>query len=103
MEWSEELIGRLFELHKQQFEQLRKDVISTNQSLGSQRPEKTWLIPLTRKQFHALLVDPAADSEAMGLWIRRIVRGREREFPELEALRRANQRSPVPGRRATGT
>lgn len=111
MEWTGKRIGRLFELYERHFEQLRSDVIATNRSLGSLSPERTWLEPLTRNQFEALLADQTADPEITRLWVRRIIRGHEKEFPELQDLthsrrqgRKSTRQSPPDGRRrATGT
>jgi hypothetical protein len=61
-------------------------VVETNRSLGSSNPDKTGLPDLSREEFEALLKNPSRDAEARQLWIRRIIRGHEHEFPELETI-----------------
>jgi len=85
MEWTAETIARLYELHKRYVDCLRRDVIEVNRSLGSSNPAKTDLVNLTRAQFEALLMAPGDDPENVRLWVRRIIRGKEREFPEFQA------------------
>lgn len=76
---------RLFELYRRHVDGLRRDVSGVNRSLGSPRPQDVKLGALTRAEFEALLADPLADPEAVQLWLRRIIRGHEDEFPSLQA------------------
>ena len=85
MEWIGKRLDRLFELYERYVEDLQADLVAANRSLGSTDPKKTWLAPFTRKQFEAFLSDEPADQEIRRLWILRIVRGHENEFPELQA------------------
>jgi hypothetical protein len=84
-EWNPQSIGRLYELYERHVEDLKRDVVAANRSLGSSHPEKTKLECLTRDQFEGILMDPAKDTEAVHLWVRRIIRGHEHEFPTLQA------------------
>ncbi len=84
-EWTAQSVDRLFELYEREFESLRQDVTEANVALGSPNPSLTRLPQLTRLQFEAVLTDPSHDEEAIRLWIRRIVRGHEHEFPGLLA------------------
>lgn len=85
MEWTSEIIGRLHDLHKRYVECLRSDVVSTNRSLGSLRPDSTKLAPLSPAEFESVLMSPESDPEVVHLWVHRIIRGHERDFPELQA------------------
>jgi hypothetical protein len=85
LERTPESIERLFELYETYFDCLRQDVAAANLSLGSSNPKKTHLERLTRVQFEELLANPTNDQEAMQLWIRRIVRRHENEFPAHQA------------------
>ncbi len=85
LEWIPERIDRLFELYGQHFARLRQNVIATNLSLGSSNPEKTRLERLTRSEFEAILTDTAIDREAIHMWVLRIIRGHEDEFPIRQA------------------
>jgi hypothetical protein len=85
MQWTAETIRRLYELYERHDDSLRRDVAAANRSLGSPNPERTKLEQLTPAQFEAILTDPACDREAVSLWLRRIVRGHEHEFPALQA------------------
>jgi hypothetical protein len=85
VEWNTQSIGRLYELYERYVDDLRRDVAAANSSLGSLDPEKTRLECLTRAQFEAILTDPTKDPEAVHLWVRRIIRGHENEFPALQA------------------
>jgi hypothetical protein len=84
MEWTVETIDRLHELHVQYVDRLRADLSAANRVLGSSTPERTGLRYLTRAEFDALLRQPTDDAEVTRLWIRRIIRGHEGEFPELK-------------------
>jgi len=83
MQWTAENANRLYGLYERYVDRLRADVIRANRSPGSSRPERIGLEPLPRAEFDALLDHPAADPEAVRLWVRRIIRGHEREFPFL--------------------
>jgi N12 class adenine-specific DNA methylase len=85
MQWTAESIDRLHELHERYVGQLRADVAAANRSLGSSKPNRSALQRLTRAEFEALLVRQTDDAEVKRLWIRRLIRGHEHEFPELEA------------------
>ena len=84
-DWTSQSMGRLYELYKLHVDNLARDVQATNSSLGSPHPGKTGLVCLSRSQFEAILIDPTSDQEAVQLWLRRIVRGYEGEFPALQA------------------
>ncbi len=84
MEWTVETMDRLHELYGQHVDRLRADLSAANRLLGSSMPERTGLKHLTRTEFEILLRQPTNDPEVTRLWIRRIIRGHEREFPELE-------------------
>ena len=86
MEWTAEQLDRLYELYQQHIERLRADVIKSNRSLGSRNPEKTALKCLGRHEFQTIIKQRSEESEVVQLWIRRIVRGHEREFPQLSAF-----------------
>ena len=82
----DELIGRmdrLYELYKEHFGQLRADVIEANRSLGSRRPEKTWMQLLSQTEFESLVTAPTEEPEVIQRWLRRLIRGHEHEFPDL--------------------
>ncbi len=83
MEWTAENVGRLYELYERHIDRLRKDVVEANRTLGSTEPEKTDLDGLTHAEFEALLKSPTDDPEVTRLWVRRIIRGHEHEFPKL--------------------
>ena len=83
MEWTAERLDRLYELYQRHTERLRADVINSNRSLGSSRPEHTALKCLSRSEFEARLNRRSDDPEVIQLWIRRIIRGHEDEFPQL--------------------
>lgn len=85
MGWPVNNMDRLYELYQQHFDRLRADVISANRSLGSSRPEKTWMERLGRNEFESLLTNPTDEPELVKRWVRRIIRGHEHEFPELKA------------------
>jgi hypothetical protein len=84
-EWTADRIARLYELHKRYVDALRRDVIEVNRSLGSPKPEKTGLTYLTRAQFRSLLNGRSGNREIVRLWVRRIIRGNEHEFPDFQA------------------
>lgn len=86
MEWTSETIARLYELHLRYVDTLRREIVDANRSLGSSAPEKCRLAPLSRAEFQALLICGSAnDREATELWLRRMTRGNEREFPQFQA------------------
>jgi hypothetical protein len=85
IEWNPQSIGRMFELYEVHIDRLKRDVAASNKALGSPHPDKTNLNYLTRTEFEVLLKEPAKDPEAIHLWVRRIIRGHEHEFPELQA------------------
>jgi len=111
MEWTAESMDRLYGLYERHFDRLHADVTAVNRSLGSDTPAKTNLRHLTRTEFEALLIRPTEDPEPTLLWVKRIIRGHEHEFPEFDATSdssRANcidasSRFPRPVRRETGT
>ena len=83
MEWTAKSLDRLYELYQQHIERLRADVIKSNGSLGSSKPEHTALKCSSRDEFEARLKRQTDDPEVVQLWIRRIVRGHEDEFAQL--------------------
>lgn len=97
MQWSAEKVKRLYELYERHVGRLRKDVVEANRSLGSPEPEKTNLEVLSHAQFEAVLTGPTDDPDVTRLWVRRIIRGHEHEFPELSC------ESADRPRRRTGT
>lgn len=84
MEWTAATLDRLHELHGQYLDRLLADISAVNRLLGSRNPGKTGLKYLTRDEFEALLTQPVDDPEVTRLWIRRIIRGHECEFPQLD-------------------
>ncbi len=86
MEWTVGTVDRLHELHAQHVDRLHADVTAVNRVLGSPTPEKTGLKQLTRAEFEARLRQPTDDPEVVRLWKRRIIRGHESEFSELEGV-----------------
>lgn len=85
MEWTAKSVTRLYELYLEHIDRLRNDVIDTNRSLGSPHPEKTKLEPMPRSEFERFLHRLENDPESGRLWLRRIIRDHEQEFPELES------------------
>ncbi len=83
--WNSASVRRLYELYLQHDRRLRGKVAATNRSLGSPHPNKIKLDRLTQTEFEAILRDPKADPETNRLWVRRIIRGHEQEFPTLRA------------------
>jgi hypothetical protein len=83
MDWSEWNMDRLYELYRQHFNQLRKDVVQVNSSLGSTRPAKTWMEELTDTEFKTLVTAPTHEPGVVRRWLKCIIRGHEHEFPEL--------------------
>jgi hypothetical protein len=83
MAWTADTIDHIYELYGQHIQQLRSDVITANRLLGSSKPEKTALRCLTRAEFESLLNQPTDDPQIRHLWLRRIIRGHEQEFPDL--------------------
>lgn len=86
MEWTAERLDRLYELYQRHVERLRADVIKSNRSLGSSNPEKTALKCMSQIEFNALIKRRSDDSEVVRLWIRRIIRDQEHEFPQLASV-----------------
>lgn len=84
-EWTPQIVGRLFELYEQFIDRLMEDVVATNLSLGSLSPSKTRLKRLSLQEFRDILTHPDRDDEVIELWVRRIIRGHEDEFPALQA------------------
>lgn len=84
MDYALETMDRLYELYKHHIDRLRADIAKTNRSLGSSEPEKTNLEILSRSEFEALLKQPTDDTDVTRLWVKRIIRGHELQFPELE-------------------
>jgi hypothetical protein len=93
MQWTAETINRLYEFYGQHFERLREDVIQTNRSLGSSNPDKTRLEILTRKEFESLLQESNNDPKVIQMWLQRIIRGHEHEFPELRLVSGVHRRA----------
>ena len=95
MQWSAERISRLYELYERHIDRLKKDVVEANRLLGLTQPEKTDLKILTVAEFEALLNEPSDDPEVTRLWVHRIIRGHEDEFPELicESAERPRRRT----------
>lgn len=85
MEWNPEQIVRLYNLYEQYAARLRADIVRANHTLGSPHPERTKLEIIDRAEFEALLTQPKDDPEVIHLWVRRIIRGHEHDFPELDA------------------
>ena len=83
MDWPIDDRDRLFDLYGKHIDRLLSDVAKANRRLGSRNPDKTHLRRLSRSEFEALLRKPAHDIGLTRLWLRRIIRGREREFPRL--------------------
>lgn len=84
MEWTGKHMDRLYELYERHIDGLRTDVIQANRSLGSSQPERTDLNHLSRSEFETLVQQPTDDPEVAQSWVRRILRGHEHEFPELD-------------------
>ena len=87
MEWKPDRMDRLYELYQQHISRLRAAVIETNRSLGSPHPEQTKLECLPRAEVERLLTGASDDPEVTRLWLRRVLRGHEHEFPDLESVR----------------
>jgi hypothetical protein len=83
MDWSPRELERLYELYQKHFHDLRSAVTSANRVHGSTQPEKTWMKLMGRDEFERLLNDPN-EAEVAQRWVRRIIRGHEREFPNLQ-------------------
>ena len=85
--WSPEAIDRLFALYQRHLAALKRDrdVAAIDRDFGSLEPHQSDLSDLTRSEFEALLVDPRRDQEIVNLWVQRIVRGHEEDFPMLQA------------------
>jgi hypothetical protein len=74
---------RLYELYRQHFSELRSVVTTANRLHGSSHPEKTWMELLSLEEFERLLENPK-EPDVAKRWVRRLIRGREREFPNLQ-------------------
>lgn len=96
MNWSQMDIDRLYKLYVERMRALQAEVTQTNLALGSAKPSETKLEMLSRTEFEEHVRPPHRDERAAQSWLRRIVRGNEGEFPDLELT------SFAP-RRATGT
>ena len=83
MEWTTELLDRLYPCYEEYYKRLRAGIVAANRSLGSPHPERVKLQCLTRTEFEELLRGEPFDAEVRRLWVRRILRGHETEFPEL--------------------
>ena len=83
MDWPIDDRDRLFDLYERHIDRLLSDVAKTNRRLGSANPEKTRLRQISRSEFDMLLCRPADDVDLTRQWLRRIIRGHEREFPRL--------------------
>jgi hypothetical protein len=86
MDWPIDDRDRLFELYGKHIDRLLSDVAKANRRLGSPNPEKTRLRRLSRAEFEAMLCRPADDVDLTRQWLRRIIRGHEREFPRLMTM-----------------
>ena len=76
-------IDRLYELYVQHFSRLKTDVGDINRSLDSNFPEKTWMELLSRSDFESRIESTERNEEQVQLWVRRLIRGFEHEFPDL--------------------
>ncbi len=85
MERRPEEIDRLYDLYVQYANTVRADIIQANRTLGSPHPEETKLEVISRAEFERLLTQPNDDPGVIRRWVRRIIRGHEKEFPELDA------------------
>jgi hypothetical protein len=83
MDWSPSEMDRLYELYQQHFHDLRSAVTSANRLHGSSQPEETWMELISREDFERLLNNPD-EPEVANRWVRRLIRGHEREFPNLQ-------------------
>jgi hypothetical protein len=83
MEWTTELLDRLYPCYEEHYKRLRAGIVAANRSLGSPHPERVKLQCLTRTEFEDLLRGEPFDIQARKLWIRSLLRGQEQEFPEL--------------------
>jgi len=97
MHWIARHLDRLYQLYRRHVDRLRVDVVQANRSLGSSHPQRTQLEHLSRSEFETLLQQPADDLNVAQLWVRRIIKGHEHEFPELDFA------SSPTRRRGTGT
>lgn len=93
MQWSAEKIRRLYEYYGQHVDRLRADVVATNRELGSSSPEQSLIENLTRKEFESLVNEPGNDPKVIRMWLQRIIRGHEHEFPELEQVASVRRRA----------
>jgi hypothetical protein len=83
MDCSPREMDRLYELYQQHFHDLRSVATSANQLHGSSQPEKTWMELISWEEFERLINNPD-EPEVANRWVRRIIRGHEREFPNLQ-------------------
>ena len=84
MDWYKADMERLYELYQRHFQHLRSVVTSANRSHGSSHPDKTWMELLCRDEFESLLTSSTDEPEVVQRWVRRIIRGHEHEFPDLQ-------------------
>ena len=111
MEWTMDEMDRLYGLYERHIDRLHRDVIAANRSLGSSKPEQTGLHCVSRAEFESLLGHGPGNPETIQLWVQRIIRGHEHEFPRFEAQRNlirghCADTGPKPSqtrRRSTGT
>ena len=83
MNLSSATMERLYRRYRDHIDSLHQDVFQANRLLGSPTPQKTNLAHLTQGEFESLVKDLANDQETKRLWIRRIIRDHEGDFPEL--------------------
>ena len=82
--WTPAHFDRFYELYLQYIARLKADVIDSNRSMGSKTPEKTKIGPETKEKVDRQLRNVSTDDpEVAILWVRRVVRGFEKEFPPL--------------------
>ena len=82
-------MDRLYTLYRYYHGRLCDRIVEANRLLGSSHPAAK-LAPLSQSEFTAT-IDDNRDPEAIRLWLCRIVRGHEDEFPEL--VRTSDSRS----------
>lgn len=83
MEWTRDLVDRLYSRYLLHIRQLRDDVEVSNRLLGAATPNRTALEPLGRHEFEQRLLHPCDDPIVTQLWIKRIIRGHEAKFSEI--------------------
>lgn len=88
MKWNPAMTSHLYELYIEYIGRLHCEVTAANARIGTTATERTRLKPLTRVEFEAVLKSPR-EPIAVSQWIKRIIRGREHEFPAfVDELRR---------------